>query len=285
MVKRVLLDLTPPILWRVLRATRPDSNRQEWVYIPEGWAYKETHPEVKGWNVADVLDVYKRKWPRFVAMLQGTGPLGVAHESDLSTNADVSSHNIIMTFAYVLTLAAQEHGALSLLDWGGGIGHFLALAQVLLPEKEIEYHCKDVPLLVQYGAQLFPRQHFYSDDTCLQRTYDLVMASVSMHYTQDWRGLVASLAKATERYLFIASLPVVLRAPSFVFVQRPYTYGYNTEYLGWCLNRDEFVACVQAAGLVLVREFVVGARPLIQGAPEQNCYTSFLFSPTKRDKG
>jgi len=72
-------------------------------------------------------------------------------------------------------------------------------------------------------------------------------------------------------------MPFVLQAPSFVFVQRPYMYGYNTEYLGWCLNLTDFLNETSRLGLELVREFVVGERPRIINAPEQCQYRGFLF--------
>jgi putative methyltransferase (TIGR04325 family) len=277
-LKEVIRQLTPPVLTRF--ASRLRTGRRflvEWEYIPEGWAYARTHPEVKGWNVQDVLEAYKRKWPQFVAMVRGTGPLGVAHESALNTNADINSHNTIMAFAYALVMAARKKDQLSMLDWGGGIGHYYLLAQTLLPDVGIEYHCKDVPLLAGYGGQLFPEQHFYADESCLERTYDFVLASTSLHYTEDWQTLLQHLAGATRGYLYIANLPSVQKAASFVFIQRPYQYGYNTEYLAWCLNRMEFLRIAGRAGLALAREFVHGHRPFIRGAPEQNVYCGYLF--------
>jgi putative methyltransferase (TIGR04325 family) len=258
-------------------ALRAVQTPAEWEYIPEGWAYARTHPEVRGWNVQGVLEVYKQKWPRFVEMVQMTGPLGVAHESALVTNEDLSSHNIIMAFAYVLALAARHKNTLSMLDWGGGIGHYYLLAQVLLPDVSIEYHCKDVPLLAEYGAQLFPDQHFYADESCLACTYDFVMASTSLHYSEDWRRVLAGLVRATGEYLYITRLPTVVQAPSYVFIQRPYAYGYNTEYLGWCLNRTSFLNEVGKLGLTLVRGFVIGEQPPIANAPEPCQYRGFLF--------
>ena len=251
--------------------------RPKWEYIPEGWAYARSHPEVKGWNVRDVLETYKQKWPRFVAMVQGTGPLGVAHESDLASREDINSHNTMMAFAYALTLAASHKDALSMLDWGGGIGHYYLLAQALLPDVRIEYHCKDVPLLAEYGATLFPDQHFCSDESCLARTYDFVLASTSLHYSEDWQQVLAGLAGATSGYLYITRLPTVARVPSYVFIQRPYAYGYNTEYLGWCLNKAEFLGEAGRLGLTLVREFVIGEQPPIANAPEPCQYRGFLF--------
>ena len=210
-------------------------------------------------------------------MVEGTGPLGVAHESDLTTNTDINSHNTIMSFAYAVALAAHRLESLSMLDWGGGIGHYYLLARSLLPNVRIDYHCKDVPVLAEYGAQLFPEQHFYTDESCLERTYDFVTASASLHYTEDWQTLLAALAEATRGYLYVTRLPTVLQAPSFVFIQRPYAYGYNTEFLGWCLNRASFLSEAEESGLTVVREFVIAERPSIANAPEQCQYRGFLF--------
>jgi putative methyltransferase (TIGR04325 family) len=277
-LKDMIRLVTPPLLTYLAKRLRTDQkSRAEWEYIPEGWAYAETHPEVKGWNVQDVLEAYKEKWPRFVGLVQGTEPLAVAHESDLITNEDIYSHNTIMVFGYVLALAARKKDRISILDWGGGIGHYYLLSQTLLPGVKIDYHCKDVPVLCEYGAKLFPQQYFYTDERCFERAYDFVMASTSIHYTEDWQTLLQHLTDATSGYLYIANLPTVQQASSFVFVQRPYQYGYNTEYLGWCINRTEFLHTTERAGLHLLREFVYGHQPFIHGAPEQNTYRGYLF--------
>lgn len=282
-VKNMMSLVTPPVFVHLSR--RLWSGRKshlEWEYIPEGWAYAQAHPEVKGWNVRDVLETYKEKWPRYKALVQNTKPLGVAHQSDMATNEDFVSHNTIMSFAYVLALAAHKKNRLSILDWGGGIGHYYLLAQALLPDVEIEYHCKDVALLSEYGKELFPGQSFSTDEKCLDHIYDLVLASTSIHYTEDWQPLLERLAHAASDYVYIANLPTVQQAASFVFIQRPYKYGYNTEYLGWCLNRTEFLSAAENAGLELAREIVYGHQPFIHGAPEQNTYCGYLFRPNTR---
>jgi putative methyltransferase (TIGR04325 family) len=284
MSKEFIKLITPPLLVKLLQRLRDGARTAsgvEWEYIPEGWKYAETHPAVKGWNVQDILETYKRKWPKFVNVARGTAPLGIAHESELASQTDMISHNTIMSFAYVVALAAHRAEKLSMLDWGGGMGHYCVLTQSLLPGVEIDYHCKDVPMLAEYGAQLLPDQHFYTDEACLGQKYDLVMASTSLHYTQDWQRLLAGLAAAARRYLYIANLPVVVDASSFVFVQRPYAYGYNTEYLAWCLNSKQFMDCAESLGLGLVREFIYGHRPLIHNAPEQNEYRGYLFRPAR----
>ena len=284
-MKDIIKLVTPPVFIHLAKQLQCERHPHvEWEYIPEGWAYSETHPEVKGWNVQDVLETYKKKWPQFVAMVQGTVPLGIAHESSLTTNEEILSHNKMMAYAYALALAAHKKDHLTMLDWGGGIGHYYLLAQALLPDVEIEYHCKDVPVLCEYGAQLFPQQHFYTDERCFDRDYDFVLASTSIQYTEKWQPLLQRLSCAASDYLYIANLPTVQEASSFVFIQRPYRYGYNTEYLAWCLNRTEFLQTAERTEMDLVREFVYGQQPFIHGAPEQNTYRGYLFRCISRGK-
>ena len=75
-------------------------------------------------------------------------------------------------------------------------------------------------------------------------------------------------------------LSVVRQAPSFVVVQRPYAYGYQTEYLSWVLNRAELFAQVGAAGLALEREFIAGSPTAYAGGPEASETAGFLFKRT-----
>ena len=75
-------------------------------------------------------------------------------------------------------------------------------------------------------------------------------------------------------------VPLALRAPSFVVLQRAQRHGYGTEYLGWVLNRDELLGAARGSGLHLVREFLLEARFAAEGAPESPTpHGGFLFQP------
>jgi len=280
--------VTPPIIlhWaQHLRSTpahEHDTNNRaeevaEWEYVPEGWSAAHSDPRIKGWNVDSILNVYRAKWPVFVKQLEGTGPFGLAHESDLSTRTDPIYHNILMSYAYALSLSSRLKNEISLLDWGGGIGHYYLISRALMPDLRIDYHCKDVPLLAEYGQKLFPQAHFYSDEDCLKRKYDFVLASTSLHYSRDWKAVLRKLIGAASTHVFITQLPIIHRADSFVMLQRPYRHGYDTEYLGWCLNREEFLREAAESGGKLIREFVTGLEVKIQGAPEVSEFRGFLF--------
>jgi putative methyltransferase (TIGR04325 family) len=190
-----------------------------------------------------------------------------------------------MSYAFVLAMTARKHDCVSLLDWGGGIGHYYAISKALVPEVTLRYYCRDLSLFCQCGRELLPAGTFYDDEEqCFKQTYDLVLASGSLHISQDWRAILARLASVTRSYLFVTRLPITFEAPSFVMVQRPHRYGYHTEYLSWALNRAEFLRYTTSLRLNLMREFLVyQGQPDVVNAPEQPNYRGFLFRPATHE--
>jgi hypothetical protein len=79
--------------------------------------------------------------------------------------------------------------------------------------------------------------------------------------------------------------PFVEQHNDFVVVQRPYKYGYMTEYPGWFVNVSRFVQFVESRGLQLEREFMLDERPWVANAPEQCRYRGFLFKKAAPDSG
>lgn len=278
-LKRAARQVLPPIVVRGLSAVNSrlnPQNRPEWEYVPEGWARQDQDNKIKGWNAPGVLQASLDKWENFGASVTGNGVLGLAHESE-SSQADILAHNTNMCYAYVLALSASSKERISILDWGGGIGHYYLLSKAILPGTQIDYHCKDLSLMVEKGRELLPDARFYDDETCLERQYDLVLSSSSIQYSPNWQETMQKLASVAQDYLYMTLFPTVLRHPSFVVVQRPYAYGYGTEYLGWFLNRQEVVSCIPASDMRLVREFLMGHAVKPHNAPEAGVYRGFLF--------
>jgi len=248
----------------------------DWAYVPEGW--RAQRADMKGWTDPDVARAVEKHWPTLVSNLQGPGPLGVAHFPWSLTRDEVGHHNAMMSYGYVLALAARKKDSLSVLDWGGGAGHYYLYSKTLLPEIQLDYHCYDVPSLCELGKKLVPQAHFHHDANDLTgRTYDLVISSSALHYFEDWQAVFRQLAAATGDFLYLARLQVVSRSPSFVVEQRPYRPGYYTQCLSWFLNRQEIVNCAGESGLELVREFVYLERWAVRGAPEKQEGRGFLF--------
>lgn len=267
---------TPPALLNLVRSARSRGNPSEWVYCPEGWP--EAGPDLAGWDVESVAEVQLRLWPEFQRLTAGAGPLGINHTDFAPNGQSVSAHNTIITFGYALARAAGGKPEVSLLDWGGGIGHYGAFARALLPGTRIDYHCKDLAGLCAAGRKVFPEGTFHdSEQSCAGRTYDLVLASSSLHYSRDWPVVLTFLAEVARDYVLITRLPVVREAPSFVVAQYPHGCGYMTGYPGWFLNRSDLLREADRSGLRLERELLVDEQPEVPGAPEPGRYAGFLF--------
>jgi putative methyltransferase (TIGR04325 family) len=278
--REIAKSLLPPIAVAVAKHLRRGGNRTpatpEWEYVADNWP--DNDPRGVGWLHDSITATQRAKWADFERSMAGPRPLGVAHEARYSSSQDYSAHNTMMSFAYVLARAAHNRDKLSILDWGGGLGHYAIIAGATLPEIALDYVVHDLPSLCSVGPELCPGVTFSSEDTVtFARRYDLVFASGSLQYARHWRRQMTMLASVAERWLYLTRLPTISSVPSFVVVQRPKRYGYDTEYIGWVLNRDELYMHAQSCNLILDREFLVDERPSVAGAPEQCEYRGLLF--------
>lgn len=284
-LKHIVKRLLPPVAYDLLRRLRRSpavgpAGKPEWEYTERGEANWD---ELPGWNAPSIGDTQRAKWRDFVSTVQGSGPLGVSHESPEISGAHYSSHNTMMSFAYVLARAARNKAKLSMLDWGGGAGHYAVIARALLPDVEIRYTCKDLPILCALGREFLPGDEFLDDeDAALGKRYDLVLSSSSLQYSRNPYATAARLCHAAAEWLMITRLPVIEELDDFVVIQRPYAYGYATEYPGWFINRKRLIHFIEDQGFALEREFLVDERPYVPNAPEQCRYGGFLFRRMSR---
>ena len=278
-VRRAVWEVTPPIVWRGVR--RIFERRPEYEFAAQGFDNQAAAPKP-----GDVVDQLISKWPAFVEALDHGGPLAVNHEASLSSIKSVDDaygHNLLMSFAYVLARTAHKLDKISILDWGGGLGHYYLIARAALPDVEIEYHCRDLLPLSVPGRRLLPEVAFHDEDSCLNRRYDLVLASGSLQYSRDWQGALARFAPTAERYLYLTRLNMVSAEPSFVIVQRLQNHGLDGETPMWVFNRDEIVNEATNGGLTLERTFRLADGVWIRGAPENPVREQgFLFAASGR---
>jgi putative methyltransferase (TIGR04325 family) len=232
----------------------------------------------EGWMHDSILTTQLSKWQDFLRSVEGPRALGQSHEASAGAELDYATHNTIMSFGYALGRVAERRAAASVLDWGGGLGHYYVYARALFPGLKLDYVIKDFPGFCAAGERLLPDASYLSDEArALGRSYDLVFASSSLHYTRDYYGLLGRLCDSAAEWLMITRAPIVQRSDDFVVVQRPYMYGYMTEYPGWFINRQRLLDFVFARGFVLERQFLVAEEPNVPNAPERARYYGFLF--------
>lgn len=264
-IKKTLKLIIPPVFLEIYRSIYNRFHQREvkyeWEFVPEGW---DRLPHVRGWNVHTVLESYISKWEEFVGILKSTEP--IMH--------NLTGHNTIMTFAYVLLYVSVGKSRIRMLDWGGSIGHYYVLSKTLLPpEIKLDYVCKDLPILCAHGRKLFPEAKFYDDDSYLKHRYDFSLVSASLQYSFDWKSTLKNIAEVTDEYIFVTRLPIVQNNPSFVVLQR----SYGTEYLGWVFNKSEFLQYTKDISLSLVREFFISDKIQAYLVPEPFDFRGFLF--------
>lgn len=273
-IKRFAGLFIPPIVIKGAWFVKNNFIKTTLEYAPAGWQTQLNNSRNKGWNVDSVIDTEKIKWANFCRNLKGARPLGFSHEhTDLSEIRNPNFHNVHISYAYVLALAAHKKDRISVLDWGGALGHYYQVGRAVLPDVDIDFHVKEVPMMVQAGKMLNPDVGWYDDESCLDRDYDLIMITGSLPYIQDWAELLQRISDSVNEYLYVARLPIVEHGPSFLAIQRI----YNSQMLHQQLNQTAFLEAVKKTGLALVREFVVGDRPYIKGAPEQCEIRGWLF--------
>jgi len=245
-----------------------------WECEPRGWAASGS---LRGWDVDGVAAAALARLPEFRAALALPAALGASTEAALPVRSNpVTAQQEALVLGDALLRASRHRTELSVLDWGGGLGFSGLLARAIVPDDvALEYHCREHSRLVAAGSRAVPEVRFWGTDGCFDRTYDLVLASSSLQYAEDWRSVVARFASVATGFVLLTRVPVVEDHPAFVVRQRVPEYG--TEYLGWVFNRGELLAAADGFGLRLAREFVLGYRPEVVGAPEQDETRAYLF--------
>jgi hypothetical protein len=207
-LKHIIRLLLPPIFLEAIAKIRSylTPARPEWEVMPNTDAVWTAHP---GWAHRSIAETERAKWPAFLASIEGTRPFGWPHEALAGTPIDVGAHNMIVTFGYVLGRAAVRKRRISVLDWGGGIGHYYLYSRRLQPELSLDYVVKDLPSLCAVGHSLLPEPTFTSDDSqALSRNYDLVLASSSLQYNRNFYDVLGRLCDVAAGWLMVTRSPL-----------------------------------------------------------------------------
>lgn len=270
-------SLLPPILLKFITNNLGYFNLAPWEYVKEGFDYIINS---QGWNLEQIAEFQFQKWPKYSKRISSTGGFGINHESEMALGNDPFFHNLLVSFAFVITLSAQKKKNINFLDWGGGIGHYGLLAnEILKPlDLQLNYYCYDFEVFGKVGQKLNLGYKFFSNtDQYLNIEFDLILASSSIWYEKNWKDGVDKLCKYQTQYLYITRMIFIAKEQSYVAIQRSMSMGCKTEYLFWIINKYEFINYLQSKGFKLLREFEFGEALPIFKAPEQGTFFGFLF--------
>jgi len=264
--KQIVKSIVPPLLWNIGRHLKARFRHSvtHFQYAPRGWST----PLTGGAHSDDFWLAFARREhagsEELIARILAGEPL-------LETRAD--EHTQYILFGYVLALAARHKTKVSVLDYGGNLGDYYRLGRALVPDVELDYHCKELPKVADAGRRLTPEVTWHTDDAVLAGSYDLVMFSSCIQCLPNWQDILVRAAQSARSYLLLADVPTVRGVPAYIVTHRE----HERTNLQIMMNRSEIVATVERAGLRLVREFAMGPHPPIANAPEQPMCLGWVF--------
>jgi len=248
------------------------------VYAKNGWETPVNNVSAQGWNDKSIIEGKETAFKQIEEVLSSSYKVAFSYESrNLTADQNLEYHNINMTFAYVLTLAAHLKTKVSVLDWGSGIGHYYLMSKRFLPGVEIDYHCVEVPEMAKLGKMINKNVSWYSANNYLKNTYDLVMINASLQYVKEWKSFFKEISSCIGNYLFVTRIPTVENVEGYVAIQNE----NGVKMLHQQINSKELVSTVEGCGFQTMFEFLIGDKPFIKNAPEQCEMKGWLFKKTK----
>jgi hypothetical protein len=151
-LRLLLKAVVPPFLWVAAGALLKRKQLPDWTLCPQGFDGTQS----RGWNLARVAESERARFAVFREKVVAPAHLGVAHEVEDVRAEHPWAHNLAMTWGYVLASAAAGQTHLSVLDWGGGLGHSFLLARSLWPDLTLDYSVKDLTEMVKVGREFLP---------------------------------------------------------------------------------------------------------------------------------
>ena len=263
-VRRMLRNTVPPFLWDYARRSFGG------VWRVTAWPT----PNADGWTkaAASAAKGYEEGIRR---MTQGEALSYLPTEEPAAwLDSDPQFHHRIVQLGLVAARKTGMDYTLSILDYGGGFGGHAHALKRMLPQLRLQYTVCELPAFCELGRKLNPAVRFVSSLEEAGKGYNLVYASSSVQYTQDWRKLLRDLSAACAGGLFITRTPFISTGATFVNMQR----AYGTVWPGWVFNKEEFVREVHATSPMRLREVFMNGRGLaVRGAAEPNVHLGLLF--------
>ncbi len=138
---------------------------------------------------------------------------------------------------FVAALVGSRDRPLRILDFGGGMGvTYLALAATLPADQKLEYVIVENEEVCNRARELFAgdnRVTFRSHVPSSSDRFDIIHCGSSLHYVDDWCGMLNELAAYEPAFMLFADLPA---AENRTFVTTQAYYGRRIPVWFWNLR-------------------------------------------------
>jgi len=152
---------------------------------------------------------------------------------------------------YIAALIGESRQPLRILDFGGGMAtSYLPLRAMLPPEWRIEFVVVENEAICRKGMELFAGNgelRFQTDLPAPPDIFEIAHFGSSLHYVDDWTGLLSDVVALQPEYLLFVDLPA---ADNIGFVTAQLFYGNRIPVRFW--NFEEFSDHVRYLGYRLL---------------------------------
>jgi putative methyltransferase (TIGR04325 family) len=154
----------------------------------------------------------------------------------------------------------------SILDFGGSLGTaFIILSHAIGKDiGRVDYRVVEVDGICCVGRELFaeaPRPTFQSALPSAE-TFDIVQASSTLQYVEDWRNAIGRLSAYRAPFLVLGDL-LIGDFTSYVTLQN----YYDSRIRSWFINADDFIGEVKRHGYQLALRSECDSRILGSDGP------------------
>ncbi len=182
--------------------------------------------------------------------------------------------------AGLLRAALEDHGVLSVLDFGGALGSsYFQCRAFLEPVKKLEWLVVEQAAPVECGKQDFASSelNFYSSaQECLaSHRPNVILLSAVLHYLASPYQVLADLSRLGVRYIIIDRTPFLASGRERLTVQHVPTSIYPASYPAWFFNERKLTDAVRSAGYHLIADFEGFDR--LAPPDEKACCKGFIF--------
>jgi putative methyltransferase (TIGR04325 family) len=181
-----------------------------------------------------------------------------------------------------VALALARKGAARVLDFGGGLGFAWYPLMAALPDQaRVRLQIVEGGAVCRAGREAFagvPEVSFHEALGPELAGPDIAHFGSSLHYIEDWRGLLAAVCALGPETVLLADLPAG-DIPTYASAQN----YYGSKIPMWFFNLDEIVDAVRGLGYVLRLRCACLAPRLgkVQAVPQDNFAPGHRLGHTK----
>ena len=230
--KRILRQLVPPALLSIYRRTR-----RQFGFSGDFKSWEEALLQCKGYEAENIL-----KKVREAALKVKRGEAAFERDSVPFTEPDY--HWPLL--AHLLWIAAENGGALQLIDYGGSLGStYFQYRPYLAGLSEVRWTVVEQPAFVECGNAEFQDERLLFQDSlshaASSKNINVVLLSSVLPYVARPYDLLEEVVATGIPYLVVDRTPFVDGDRDRLTIQRVSPAIYDASYPAWFLSEKKFL--------------------------------------------